>query len=272
MRALQRAAVPFVQLSSESAARPAWVGFYDFGKPTTRGGEGAAHQHRTDALCLTLAEEEELDWDEDELPRDAPGGGRGGGSVGASSTATPGAEADRPGEEAMVDLYTGLQTTDAVPEDGESYAELKDRADRTEAHAAKLDRQLKALAKKVCPKRVEGVGVGGGEEDGAGGRETSRTGRASSCRPLIHLPHVHCTHHQAEVLGTRELALKRNISCLFKTAKLEIERKDREIKRLRGLLASAGVAPEVAGGLSTSASTAPDAATHTPAPDHVDKR
>eukprot|EP00050_Salpingoeca_kvevrii_P015049 m.43091 g.43091 ORF g.43091 m.43091 type:complete len:101 (+) comp6134_c0_seq1:137-439(+) len=40
------------------------------------------------------------------------------------------------------------------------------------------------------------------------------------------------------VLSTQCLALKRNISCLYKTAKLEVDRKDAEIHRLREELES----------------------------------
>lgn len=41
-----------------------------------------------------------------------------------------------------------------------------------------------------------------------------------------------------EQLSTQVLALKRNISCLYKTAKLEIDRKNDEIRRLREELES----------------------------------
>ncbi len=38
---------------------------------------------------------------------------------------------------------------------------------------------------------------------------------------------------QTQLLTAQNTALKKNISCLYKTAKLEIERKDQEIARLR---------------------------------------
>eukprot|EP00041_Stephanoeca_diplocostata_P029521 m.874026 g.874026 ORF g.874026 m.874026 type:complete len:138 (-) comp23573_c0_seq5:3684-4097(-) len=43
-----------------------------------------------------------------------------------------------------------------------------------------------------------------------------------------------------DVLKTQNAALKRNISCLFKTAKLEMDRKDAEIQRLRALCGPEG--------------------------------
>jgi hypothetical protein len=43
-------------------------------------------------------------------------------------------------------------------------------------------------------------------------------------------------HEENTVLSNQVLALKRNISCLYKTAKLEIDRKNAEIKDLRGQL------------------------------------
>ncbi len=39
-----------------------------------------------------------------------------------------------------------------------------------------------------------------------------------------------------DMLSNQVLALKRNISCLYKTAKLEIDRKNAEIKELRDAL------------------------------------
>ncbi|XP_062521739.1 CASP8-associated protein 2-like [Corticium candelabrum] len=44
-----------------------------------------------------------------------------------------------------------------------------------------------------------------------------------------------CSRLQIEnkVLSEQNVALKKNISCLYKTAKAEIERKDREISELR---------------------------------------
>ena len=41
---------------------------------------------------------------------------------------------------------------------------------------------------------------------------------------------------QNAVLSDQVLALKRNISCLYKTAKLELDRKNEEIKSLRAQL------------------------------------
>ncbi|XP_065831233.1 protein bicaudal D-like [Oscarella lobularis] len=38
------------------------------------------------------------------------------------------------------------------------------------------------------------------------------------------------------VLKEQNVALKKNISCLYRTAKLEIERKDNEIRRLNQIL------------------------------------
>ena len=45
---------------------------------------------------------------------------------------------------------------------------------------------------------------------------------------------------QFAVAEAQNLALKRNISCLYKTAKLEIDRKTSEIQRLRAQLADKG--------------------------------
>lgn len=47
-----------------------------------------------------------------------------------------------------------------------------------------------------------------------------------------------CT--QAKIASMQNVALKRNISCLYKTAKAELDRKDAEIQRLRQQLAARG--------------------------------